>query len=45
LLGNYFKDENKKEDAIKYFNLALTREVTTVQDREAIENSIKQLNN
>ncbi len=41
LLGNYFKDENKKEEANKYYNIALTKEITTVQDKEAIQNSIK----
>lgn len=44
LLGNYFKDENNKREALKYFNTALTKEITTMQDKEAIEKSIQQLN-
>ena len=44
LLGNYFADKNNKEQALKYYNLALTKEVTTVQDKEAIEKSILKLN-
>jgi len=40
ILGNYFKDEKNISEALKYYNLALTKEITTVQDREAIEKSI-----
>ena len=44
LLGNYFADKNDKEQALKYYNSALTKEVTTVQDKEAIAKSIMKLN-
>lgn len=40
LLGNYYKDKNKPDEALKYYNLALTKEITTVQDKEAIEKEI-----
>ncbi|MCW3082769.1 MAG: peptidase [Bacteroidetes bacterium] len=43
LLGNYYNDQGNKEEALRDFNLALTKEVTTVQDKEAIEKSIKSL--
>lgn len=43
LLGNFFADKNNKEQALKYYNLALTKEVTTVQDKEAIEKSTLKL--
>ena len=44
LLGDYFNDNKNKEDAIKFYNLALTKEITTVQDKEAINKSILLLN-
>lgn len=37
ILGNYYKDQNMKDLAVKYYNLALSKEITTVQDKEAIE--------
>ncbi|MBL0330285.1 MAG: hypothetical protein IPP64_12890 [Bacteroidetes bacterium] len=40
ILGNYFKDEKNISEALTYYNLALTKEITTVQDREAVEKSI-----
>lgn len=40
VLGNYYRDEKNVSDALKYYNLALTKEITTVQDKEAIEKSI-----
>ncbi len=40
ILGNYFKDEHNIDEAKKYFNLALSKEITTAQDREAIEKSL-----
>lgn len=40
ILGNYYKDRNMKDQAIKYYNLALSKEVTTIQDREAIEKEL-----
>jgi hypothetical protein len=43
ILGNYYKDQSDKEKALKYYNLALTKEITTVQDREEIEKSISEV--
>ena len=43
LLGNYFRDENNQTNAIKYYKLALTKEITTVQDKDAIEKEINSL--
>jgi isopenicillin-N N-acyltransferase like protein len=43
ILGNYYKDQSDKERALKYYNLALTKEITTVQDREAIEKGISEV--
>ncbi len=40
ILGNYYRDEKNTQEALKYYNLALTKEITTVQDKEAIEKSI-----
>lgn len=40
LLGEYFLSQNKHEIAKKYFNIALTKEITTVQDKEAIEKNL-----
>ncbi len=40
ILGDYYKDKNKPTEALKYYTLALTKEVTTVQDKEAIEKQI-----
>lgn len=40
ILGNYYCDENNVSEALKYYNLALTKEITTIQDKEAIEKSI-----
>ncbi len=43
LLGNYFKDQEQKEPALKYYEIALTKEITTVQDREEITENKKKL--
>jgi isopenicillin-N N-acyltransferase-like protein len=43
IIGDYYKDQSDKERALKYFNLALTKEITTVQDKEEIEKAIEQL--
>ncbi len=40
VLGNYYRDEKNISEALKYYNLALSKEITTVQDKEAIEKSI-----
>lgn len=40
VLGNYYRDEKNVSEALKYYNLALTKEITTVKDKEAIEKSI-----
>lgn len=40
IIGNYYRDENNSAEALKYYNLAMTKEITTVQDKEAIEKSI-----
>jgi hypothetical protein len=45
IIGNYFAQKNNKQEALKYYNLALSKEITTRQDKEAILNSIKNLNN
>ena len=45
LLGIYFNDQHQKERARNYFTKALTKEITTVQDREAIEEMIAELGN
>jgi hypothetical protein len=43
ILGTYFKDQRQKEKAIQYFSIALTKEITTVQDKEFIQKEIKEL--
>ncbi|HSH64657.1 MAG TPA: C45 family peptidase [Bacteroidia bacterium] len=43
LLGTYFRDEKQKERSLMYFHEALTKEITTVQDRKAIEKNIQEL--
>jgi len=43
ILGDYYKNENKPMEALKYYNLAITKEITTVQDREEIEKEIVEL--
>ncbi len=43
ILGNYYSDEKNVAEALKYYNLALTKEITTVQDKEAIEKSILEI--
>jgi hypothetical protein len=40
LLGDYYKSRNDNTNAIKYYNLALTKEVTSLNDKKAIEESI-----
>jgi isopenicillin-N N-acyltransferase-like protein len=44
LLGNYFKDQKQKEQAMIYYQKALTKEITTAQDREEIWKHIKEVN-
>jgi len=41
LLGEYYLLQNNKDAAKKYFNIALSKEITTLQDREAIEKKLK----
>lgn len=41
ILGTYYKDKQNNADALKYYNLALTKEITTIQDKEAIEKAMK----
>ena len=43
LLGTYFKDQQQQARAVNYYQQALTKEITTVQDKEEIEKSIKEL--
>lgn len=43
LLGTYFKDQQQHERALNYYQQALTKEITTVQDKEEIEKNIKEL--
>jgi isopenicillin-N N-acyltransferase-like protein len=43
LLGNYFKDQRQKEQALIYYQKALTKEITTVQDKEQIFKNIDNL--
>lgn len=40
IVGNYYRDEKNISEALKYYNLALTKEITTLQDKEAIEKSV-----
>jgi tetratricopeptide (TPR) repeat protein len=44
LLGNYFKEQQQKEQALIYYQQALRKEITTVQDKEGILKSIDDLN-
>ncbi len=43
LLGTYFKDQQQKEKSLHYYNLALTKEVTTVQDKEFIQGEVNKI--
>jgi isopenicillin-N N-acyltransferase-like protein len=43
LLGNYFKDQQQKERAMSYYQKALMKEITTVQDKEEILKSMDNL--
>jgi hypothetical protein len=43
LIGQYDADQNKKVEALNFFKLALTKEITTVQDKEEILAAIKKL--
>ncbi|MCE3280440.1 MAG: hypothetical protein K0S44_2631 [Bacteroidetes bacterium] len=36
ILGTYYKDRSDKIKALKYYNLALSKEITTMQDKEEI---------
>jgi tetratricopeptide (TPR) repeat protein len=40
ILGNYYSDQDNLAEAMKYYSLALTKEITTVQDKEAVEKCI-----
>jgi isopenicillin-N N-acyltransferase like protein len=42
IAGNYYKSRNKKDQAIKLYKIALTKEVTSVNDQKAIKESIKE---
>lgn len=42
LLGDYYSSQNKKDQATSCYKMALTKEVTTVQDKESIEKKLKQ---
>ena len=43
LLGQYYLDQKNTGNAFKYFKLAMSKEVTTVQDKEAIERELLKL--
>lgn len=43
ILGKYYKDRSDKEKAMKYYNLALSKEITTIQDKEEILKGIAEL--
>ncbi|MDQ3046950.1 MAG: C45 family peptidase [Bacteroidota bacterium] len=43
ILGNYFRNKKDNKEALKYYTFALEKEITTVQDREAIEKEIQML--
>lgn len=43
ILGTYFKDKKEKDRALYFYNLALTKEITTVQDKEFIEKELKEI--
>jgi len=43
ILGQYYVDQHQPEIALSYFSKALTKEITTVQDKDAIEKNIKEV--
>lgn len=43
ILGQYYKDQHQPEMALSYFSKALTKEITTVQDKEGVEKNIKEI--
>lgn len=43
ILGTYFHDKGDKKQALHFYNEALTKEVTTVQDKEFIQEKINEL--
>lgn len=43
LVGTYYRDQNNKEKALSYLKTALTKEVTTEQDKEEIRKSIVEI--
>lgn len=43
ILGTYYSDKDDKANALTYFNEALTKEITTVQDKDAIMKGIEKL--
>ena len=45
IVGNYYKEAKDNVNARKYYELALTKEITTVQDKERIEKSLKEIQN
>ncbi len=40
MLGDYYLSQNKNDLAKKYFAIALTKEITTFQDKEAVEKKL-----
>lgn len=45
LIGKYYYENNFKAAALSYFEMALTKEITTVPDRLEIESYIKKIKN
>jgi hypothetical protein len=43
ILGNYYKDRNDKRSAAWYYRTALEKEITTLQDKEAVEKAVSEL--
>jgi isopenicillin-N N-acyltransferase like protein len=42
VIGNYYKSRNENDLAIKSYKIALTKEVTSVNDKKALNESIKE---
>ena len=43
-MGNYYYDKRYYKAALSKFEAALSKEITTVSDKENIENYIKKIN-
>ncbi len=43
VVANYYKSRENNGEAIKYYKMALTKEITTVQEKEAILHNINEL--